>query len=69
MDTDREGKSMSKYHIGRKIRWMLCFFATAVLFSGISTDASWGGKITKFTADQVMINAKGKILHEGKIYM
>lgn len=60
---------MSAYHIGRKIRWNLCFVAVAVLLSGISAYAFWGGKITKFTADQVMINAKGKILHEGKIYV
>ncbi len=60
---------MSKYHIGRKIRWMLCFVAVSVLFSGISTYAFWGGKVTKFTADQIMTNAKGKILHKGKIYV
>ncbi len=60
---------MSVFHFGRKIRWILCFAAVAVLFSGISTYAFWGGKITKFTADQVMIDAKGKVRHEGKIYM
>jgi outer membrane lipoprotein-sorting protein len=60
---------MSEYHIGRKIRWVLCFVAVAVLFSGISAYAFWRGKVTKFTADQVMISAKGKILHKGKIYV
>ncbi len=60
---------MSTYHFGRKIRWILCFVAVAVLFSGISAYAFWGGKITKFTADQVMIDAKGKVLHEGKLYV
>ncbi|MGA7146599.1 MAG: DUF4412 domain-containing protein [Desulfobacterales bacterium] len=60
---------MSTYHFGRKIRWILCFVAVAVLSSGISAYAFWGGKITKFTADQVMIDAKGQVRHEGKIYM
>ena len=60
---------MIVYHFGRKIRWILCFVAVAVLFSGVSAYAFWGGKVTKFTADQVMINAKGKILHKGKIYV
>ena len=54
---------------GKKIRWILCFVAVAVLFSGLSAYAFWGGKITKFTADQVMIDANGNIRHEGKIYV
>ncbi|MGA8178794.1 MAG: DUF4412 domain-containing protein [Desulfobacterales bacterium] len=60
---------MSAYHFDRKIRWILCLVAVAVLFSGISAYAFWGGKITKFTADEVTIDANGKIQHEGKIYM
>ena len=43
--------------------------AVAVLFSGISAYAFLEGKITKFTADEVMIDANGKVRHEGKIYM
>jgi Domain of unknown function (DUF4412) len=60
---------MSAHYVGRKIRWILCFVAVAVLFSGISAYAFLEGKITKFTADEVMIDANGKIRHEGKIYM
>jgi hypothetical protein len=60
---------MSTCHFDRKIRWILCFVAVSVLFSGISAYAFWGGKITKFTADEVMIDANGKIRHDGKIYM
>jgi hypothetical protein len=60
---------MRALYFGRRIRWILCFVAVAVLFSGISAYAFWGGKIKKFTADEVMIDANGKIRHEGKIYM
>jgi hypothetical protein len=40
-----------------------------VLFSGSSVYALLGGKITKYTADQVMIDAKGTVQHKGKIYV
>jgi Domain of unknown function (DUF4412) len=60
---------MSAYRFGRKIRWILCLVAVAVLFSGISAHAFLTGKITKFTADEVMIDSNGKVRHEGKIYV
>jgi Domain of unknown function (DUF4412) len=60
---------MSAYYFARKIRWILCFVAVAVLFNGVSAYAFLTGKITKFTADEVMIDANGKIRHEGKIYV
>ncbi|MGB5991633.1 MAG: DUF4412 domain-containing protein [Desulfobacterales bacterium] len=59
---------MSVFYFGRKIGWILCFVAVVVLFSGLSADALLGGKITKYTADQVMIDTKGKVQHKGKIY-
>jgi len=49
--------------------WILCFAAVVVLFSGLSAYALLGGKITKYTADQVMINSKGKIQQQGKLYV
>ena len=60
---------MSAYYFGRKIRWILCFVAVAVLFSGLSAYALFDGKITKYTADQVMIDSKGKVQHQGKLYV
>ena len=59
---------MGIFYFGRRIGWILCFVALAVLFSGLSAYALFGGKITKFTADQVMIDSKGKVQHTGKIY-
>ena len=59
---------MSVFYFGRRIGWILCFVAVVVLFSGLSAHALFGGKITKYTADQVMIDAKGKVQHKGKIY-
>ena len=58
---------MSKLHLRRKIGWILCVVAVAVLFSGLSAHALFGGKITKYTADQVVIDSKGKVQHKGKI--
>jgi hypothetical protein len=60
---------MNILYIGKRIGWILCFVAVMVLFSGLSVDALFGGKITKFTADQVMIDSKGKVQHTGKIYV
>ena len=60
---------MRELYFGRRIRWILCFVAVAVLFSGISAYAFLTGKITKFTADEVMIDANGKVRHEGKMYV
>jgi len=60
---------MGVFYFGRRIGWILCFVAVVVLFSGLSAYALLGGKITKYTADQVMIDAKGKIQHQGKIYV
>ena len=60
---------MSVYYFAKRIHWILCFVVVAVLFSGLSAHAFWGGKITKFTADQVMIDANGKVRHEGKMYI
>ncbi len=59
---------MGGRYFGKKLGWILCFIVVAVLFSGLSAYALFGGKITKFTADQVMIDAKGKVQHKGKIY-
>ena len=59
---------MGVFYFGRRIGWILCFVAVVVLFSGLSAHALFGGKITKYTADQVMIDAKGKVQHTGKIY-
>ena len=60
---------MSFDYFAKGIRWILCFIAVAVLFSAFPAYAFWGGKMTQFTADQVMIDANGKIRHEGKIYV
>ena len=60
---------MGVYYFGRRIGWILCFVAVMVLFSGLSVYALLGGKITKYTADQVMIDANGKIQHQGKLYV
>ena len=60
---------MNILYIGKRIGWILCFVAVMVLFSGSSVYALFGGKITKFTADQVMIDSKGKVQHTGKIYV
>jgi len=56
-------------YLGRRIGWILCFAAVVALFSVLSAYALLGGKITKYTADQVMIDAKGKIRHQGKLYV
>jgi Domain of unknown function (DUF4412) len=60
---------MHIFYCGRRIGWVLCFVAVMVLFSGLSAYALWGGKITKYTADQVVIDSKGKVQHTGKIYV
>jgi hypothetical protein len=60
---------MGILYFGRRIGWILCFVAVGVLFSGLSAHALFGGKITKFTADQVMIDAKGKEQHRGNLYV
>ena len=60
---------MSIFSIGRRIGWIMCFVVGAILFSGLSSSALLEDKITKFTADQVMIDSKGKVQHNGKIYM
>ena len=60
---------MGILYFGRRIGWILCFVAVVVLFSGLPANALFGGKITKFTADQVMIDAKGKEQHQGKLYV
>lgn len=60
---------MGIFYFGRRIGWILCFAAAVVLFSGLSAYALLGGKITKFTADQIMIDSKGKIQHLGKLYV
>lgn len=60
---------MGKLPLRRKIGWILCFVTVVVLFSGLSAYALSGGKITKYTADQVMIDSKGKVQHKGKIYV
>jgi len=59
---------MSKLHLWRRVVCILCVVAVAVLFSGLSAHAFLEGKITKYTADQVVIDAKGKVQHKGKIY-
>jgi hypothetical protein len=60
---------MGGYYFGRKIGWILWFISAVVLLSGLSVYAFWGDKITKFTADQVMIDANGNVQHKGKIYV
>ena len=60
---------MRIFYFGRRIGWILCFAIVVVLFSGLSAYALFGGKITKYTADQVVIDAKGKIQHQGKLYV
>ena len=60
---------MRVFYFGRRIGWVLCFVAVMVLFSGLSAYALFGGKITKYTADQVMIDSKGKVQHQGKLYV
>ena len=60
---------MDKSHLKRKVGWILCIAALTVLFSGVSAYALFGSKITKYTADQVTIDSKGKVQHKGKIYV
>lgn len=60
---------MRVFYFGRRIGWILCFVAVLVMFSGLSAYALLGGKITKYTADQVMIDSNGKIQHQGKLYV
>lgn len=60
---------MGGRYFGKRLGWILCFIAVAVLFSGLSAYALFGGKITKYTADQVMIDAKGKEQHRGNLYV
>jgi hypothetical protein len=60
---------MGGCYLGKRIGWIVCFVAATVLFSGLSAYALFGGKITKFTADQVIIDSKGKVVHVGKMYV
>jgi outer membrane lipoprotein-sorting protein len=60
---------MGVFYFGRRIGWILFFISVVVMLSGLSAHALLGGKITKYTADQVMIDANGKIQHKGKIYV
>jgi hypothetical protein len=60
---------MEIFYFGRRSGWILCFAAVVVLFSGLSAYALLGGKITKYTADQVIIDSKGEIQHQGKLYV
>ena len=41
----------------------------ALVFVLIWICPCWAGKITAFSADQVMIDPQGKVAHEGKIYV
>jgi Domain of unknown function (DUF4412) len=59
---------MGVLYFERRIGWILCFVAVVVLFSGSSAYPLLGGKITKYTADQVTIDSKGTVQHKGKIY-
>ena len=60
---------MDEFNFGKKIGWILCIVAVIVLFSGLSAFALFGGKITKYSADQVFIDSQGKVQHTGKIYV
>ncbi|MGD9105338.1 MAG: DUF4412 domain-containing protein [Desulfobacterales bacterium] len=60
---------MCKFSFKEKILWIVCFVTLAFFFSGSYAHAFSGGKITKYTADQVMIDSKGKVQHVGKIYI
>ena len=46
---------------------MFCY--SGDFFSGSYAHAFLEGKITKYTADQVMIDSKGNVEHGGKIYV
>jgi hypothetical protein len=60
---------MDKFSIGKRMGWMVCFVTVAIFFTGSYAHAFLGGKITKYTADQVMIDAKGNVEQGGKIYV
>ena len=60
---------MDKFSIGKRIGWIVCFVTVAIFFSGSYAHAFLEGKITKYTADQVMIDSKGNVEHGGKIYV
>ena len=60
---------MDKFSIGKRMGWIVCFATVVIFFSGSYAHAFLGGKITKYTADQVMIDAKGNVQQGGKIYV
>jgi hypothetical protein len=60
---------MGIFAIGRRIGWIACLVMGMILFSGLSSSALFEDKITNYTADQVTMDANGKIQHKGKIYM
>ncbi len=49
--------------------YLFLLSVTSLIFSPSSSFAAWGGKIKSFTADQVHIDAGGKVISSGKIYM
>lgn len=62
---------MIRNHSQKKIFFGFLFLSTIVLLLSCrsSAFAAWGGKIDSFTADQVHINAAGKVVSTGKFYM
>ncbi|MEA2083340.1 MAG: DUF4412 domain-containing protein [Thermodesulfobacteriota bacterium] len=54
---------------GKKSGLILGLAAVMLLLSGSSAFGLFGGKITEFSADQVMINPGGVVMSQGKIFM
>jgi outer membrane lipoprotein-sorting protein len=49
------------------INTIMIIFLIGALILGFA-NSSFAGKISEFTADQVMINPSGSVVHEGKLY-
>ena len=53
----------------KMIPWIFCLILATPFLNGSPADAFLGGKITKFTADQVSIDPDGNLANTSKIYM
>jgi len=53
----------------KMIPWIFCLILATPFLNGSPADAFLGGKITKFTADQVFIDPDGNLVNTSKIYM
>lgn len=62
---------MIRNHCRKKIFFGFLFLSTIILLFSCrsSAFAAWGGKIDSFTADQVYIDAGGKVVSTGKLYV